>query len=393
MGTLRILVRRRDVRRLVTAAAISQLGTWMLLVAVPYQVFQVTGSATATSLALALEALPTIVVGPWAGAAVDRWDRRRVMVAADLLAAAGVALMLAGTTPDRLVLLYAGVLVETFASVFFRPASGALLPSLTGTGPDLAGANAALAFVGGAVRLVGPPLGTLLVSVGGLGLVVGVDVASYLVSAALTAALPRVARSGARVAAGVRAGLRLVAGTSLLRGLLATTWVYWTANAALTALLVPFVVRRLHCPGQDVGYLFSGLGVGYLVGSALARRVVLRYPTRTVLTVCYLGVGGCFLLMFGAPTLAVAVVGAALSGVPGSVASIAVRHRVQVDVDGGALGRVGAAFAGSDALAAVAGAALAPVLVAAAGLPATLTACSVLVLAAAAAVPVLVPAR
>ncbi|HEY3503461.1 MAG TPA: MFS transporter [Actinocatenispora sp.] len=392
MGTLQILVRQRDVRLLVAGAAVSQLGSWMLLVAVPYQVFRVTGSATATSLALALEALPAIVVGPWAGAAVDRWDRRRVMVAADLLAAAGVALMLAGTTPDRLVLLYAGVVVETFASVFFRPASGALLPSLTGTGPDLAGANAALAFVGGAVRLVGPPLGTLLVSVGGLGLVVGVDVVSYLVSAALTAALPRVARSGARVAAGVRAGLRLVAGTPLLRGLLATTWVYWTANAALTALLVPFVVRRLHCPGQDVGYLMSGLGVGYLVGSALARRVVLRYPTRTVLAVCYAGVGGCFLVMFGAPTLPVAVVGAALSGVPGAVASIAVRLRMQADVDGGALGRVGAAFTGSDALAAVAGAAIAPVLVAGLGLPATLVACSVLVFAAAAAVPVLLPA-
>jgi predicted MFS family arabinose efflux permease len=162
--------------------------------------------------------------------------------------------------------------------------------------------------------------------------------------------------------------LRFVAGTPLLRGLLITTWAYWTANGALTVLLVPYLVERLHRPGADVGYLLSGLGLGYLLGAAAAARVIARYPPRTILVAGYAGVGVCLLALFNVPTLPAAVVAAALAGIPGAIVLVVSQHRVQAGTPDAILGRVGAAFYASDATAAVAGALLAPALTHAAGL-------------------------
>jgi predicted MFS family arabinose efflux permease len=170
-----------------------------------------------------------------------------------------------------------------------------------------------------------------------------------------------------------------VFGTAVLRALLIGSWVYWTANAALTALLVPLVSTRLHAGGPGVGYLVTGLGAGYLVGSALTRRLLDRGPW--LIAVAYAAVGACFLVLVTARSLPVAVVATAASGLPGAVALAATGHRLQVTAPAALRGRAVAAFRTSDAFAAIAGALAAPALVAVTGLgPA--------VLAFAAAVPV-----
>jgi hypothetical protein len=149
----------------------------------------------------------------------------------------------------------------------------------------------------------------------------------------------------------LRAGLGQVARTKMLSGLVATTWVFWAANAALTILLIPLA-------GAGVGWLIAGLGLGYLLGSAVGKTMIIRYATRTVLTVCYLAVGGCFVVAFAVPALPVI----ALAGVPGAVIAMAVRHRVQASTPDFLLGRVFAVFLASDASAGVVGALAAPLL-------------------------------
>ena len=111
--------------------------------------------------------------------------------------------------------------------------------------------------------------------------------------------------------------------------LLIATFVFWTGNGSLTALLVPFAVTRLHSAGDAVGYLIAGLGVGYLCGAAISKTVILRYAARTVLTVSYAVVGLCFLVAFTATTLPVALVAITVSGVPGAISQVAVRQTLQ----------------------------------------------------------------
>ncbi|WP_051802165.1 MFS transporter [Actinocatenispora sera] len=386
---------QRDLRLLLTGRTVSLVGSWLLVVAVPYQVFRITGSTLATSLTLLLQAAPPLLVGPVAGAVADRIDRRTILVAADLGAAAGVALMLFATTPQRLPLLYLGLFVESAATCFFTPAITAVLPIVAGTGPGLVRANAALAFVGGAVRLGGPPAGTVLLSAFGPTAVVAIDLASYLVSAALSAALRRAPTgppaSGRRLSGDLREGVRLVARSRLLRGMLGTALVFGTANAALTALLVPLVAVRLGNPGSDVGYLLGGLGVGYLAGAAISRRIVARYPTRTVLAVCYLAIGAGYLVMVDAPTLLVATIGTALAGAPGATMLVATQHRLQVETPNAVLGRARAAFSAADALGLVAGSLVAPAAVALTGLPVALNLFALATVATAVAVRILMP--
>ncbi len=414
------VLRDRDIALLCAGTTISGLGSGLLVVAVPAQVYLLTGSTLATALALAVEAAPAILVGPWAGVLADRWSLRATMVVADLAAAAGVLPLLLATSPDRLAAVYIGLLAENVAVAFQRPAARALLPALTGTGDRLAGANSVLAFTGGVVRLAGPPLGTLLLSTGGMALTVGVDAATYLASAVLTAAVraparPDVTHTSARtglhhaeshppaqrgegttgrrgLGRELRDGWRTLMRIPVLRRLLAATWAFWTLNAALTALLVPFVVNRLRVPGADVGYLVSGLGVGYLAGSAFAGRLVRRWPPGTVLAASYAACGCCFLLMFHAPTLPAAVAATAAVGVPGAVALVATQYRLQATTPPEVRARVGAAFYASDAVAAIAGALLAPVVTATTGLSPALDVFSAAVIAVGAALAV-APAR
>ena len=241
-----------------------------------------------------------------------------------------------------------------------------------------------------AYRMIGPPLGTALVAAGFFPAVVLVDLASYLVAAVLVARLPR-SGAVARTRVLVRDGLRVLVRTPLLRGLAISSCLYWTANAALTVLLIPFAVDRLGGSGRVVGWLIAALGLGYLVGSALARPIILRYATRTVLAAGYAAVGVCFVVAFTATSVPRALVAVGLSGVPGAITQITTGHRLQVSTPDAVLGRVAAAFHLSDALAAVAGALLAPVLLAAVGLAPALVALSVSVVAVAALAAVILP--
>lgn len=390
------VLRHPSFRHLWAASTIDSFGSWLLVMAVPLQAFLLTGSAMSTGLALAVQALPAVVVGPWAGVVTDRWHRRKIIISANLSSAAGVSLMALATAPDRLAFLYVGLLVESVAVCFLRPALAAVTPAVVDSEADLASANALSAFVNSAFRMLGPLLGTYLVARGWFQAVVAVDVVSYLAAAAIVmtitaipVALPR--RAARRITAELRAGARHIVRTPLLRGLLTTSGIYWTANASLTALLIPFVADRLHASGQTLGQLIAGLGVGYLCGSAISKPLITRYATRTVLTIAYAAVGLCFLAMFTATTPQAAVIAVTVCGVPGAVAQIVTGHRVQASTPDEVLGRVSAAFHAGDSAAAVAGALLAPAVVALAGLGPALLAFSAAVLATAAVAAVALP--
>jgi predicted MFS family arabinose efflux permease len=384
------LLTDRNLRLLWTAGSIASLGAWLLVVAVPLEVFRRTGSPVATGLALAAEVLPAVLIGPWAGVLVDRWHRKRVIVLAYLAGAAGLALMLA----DRLLLIYAGVLAEAFAVVFLAPALRAVGPGLTGSESDLASLNAWTSFSSSVLRMLGPPLGTLLAARGLFSVVVLLDVIGYLTAAVLISriSLPRVIPADGAPPR-IREGVRHILRTPLLRGLLTTSWLFLAANAALTALLVPFVAERLGAPPSSVGVLISGLGVGYIAGSALSKPLLDRCPTRAVLVCAYAAVGLSFLVLFNAPTFAVALVAVSVSGVPGAVLLVVTGHRMQTATPDQALGRVAAAFSASDASATLAGAVTAPVAVAHVALGTALNAFSAAVLLAAVAASVLIPPR
>jgi MFS family permease len=192
-------LRVRDFRLLWAGGVISNLGTWLLTIAIPAHILQVTGSLRDTGLAVAAEYLPLVLLGPLAGVISDRHDRRRLMIGANLLCAASVAAMLTGLAPGRYAALYLALIGENTGIVLYGPALQARVPAIVGTGPLLSAANSLTSFSGGAVRLIGGPLGGILLVLLGPRWLISADALSYVLCAG---ALYRTARTDGPADAG-----------------------------------------------------------------------------------------------------------------------------------------------------------------------------------------------
>ena len=385
-------LRIRDFRLLWAGGLVSALGSWLLVLAVPAHVFLVTGSLRATGLTLAAEYLPILLLGPVAGAVADRWDRRRLMIGASLGCAAAVAVMLAGLSPGRYWVLYAAIAAENTGIVLYTPAWLARTPAIVGTGPLLSSAGALNAASSGTVRLLGGPLGGILFAAVGIRWLICADAASYLISAgaiALTARPDRPAATrvparrdqpGPPRAAALRdwsrtalhslsAGLRCLRSEAAGRALLPVTALFLAANAALSAVLIPFAVQRLGGSGP-AGFLLAALGAGFLAGAPVIRWLVDRVQPRTLLAVTLAGSAAACLALFTAPALATALPAAAAVGLCGSMTLAAAQITVQRVIPDAVLGRVTAAFLTAEAAVTLAGAVAGPALAQSAGLTA-----------------------
>ena len=341
-----------DFRRLWWGQLTSVFGTWLLVVAVPLYVYDLTGSTVATGATFVAETLPALVLGPLAGVLVDRLDRRRVMILSDVVRAVAVLSMLLADHADALWVLYVALVVENGAAQLFRPARQALIPALVGSAARLPEANALFAMIDGIVRLVGSIAGGLLyLAIGFPGLIV-VDAVSYLVSAFACSRVrhrspPRPRRARVTLGDGVselRVGLRHVLATTPLRGLLRVTAIFYLANGAVTALLVPYARSELQASAAAFGYLLASLGVGYVVGSLLAGRVLERITPQGAVGVSVPLLGVCYLLAFQPENYAASLIGFGAAGAPAVLLLVAVHTAYQQRTPDALLGRVAAAF-------------------------------------------------
>ena len=283
------LLRRRDLGLLWAGGLISETGDWLLLVGLPIWVLQLTGSSLVTATVFLVGLLPSLVVGPLAGVLVDRWDRRRTLVAASLAQAAFLLPLLAVDGQDRLWIVYLVMAVVAALGQLNDPARNALVPALV-PADDRVAANALVNVNGNLARLVGGPLGGILVELAGLPGLVVADAASFLVGAALIA-LVRSDAGGSRAGgadpapdvghsprpvprrAGVVRewvdGLRVTLGDRGLRWGLVVNGLAAVAQGIFTVLFVLFVTRVLGGDGADVGLLRGVQAIGGLVGGAL----------------------------------------------------------------------------------------------------------------------------
>jgi MFS family permease len=383
-------LRLRDFRLLWTARFVSSLGTWLLVIAIPAYVYEMTGSLVATGLTLFAEHLPPLLLGPLAGVLTDRFDRRRVMVATDLLRAGAISLLFLADGPGRLWLIYVALALESAGTMLCRPALQAHTPVVTGTGPLLNSANALNATTDGVVRLAGAPLGAAILTTAGTEVLIGLDVASYLLSAGAVLLMSRRPLGTAARSVSVRAVLaELRDGVAQLRVnriasvLLLVNTTFLMANAALAAVLVPFGMTRLG-GAEQVAVVMSGLGAGFLLGAPLTKSLLDRYQPRTLLAGSLCGTAAGYLTLFTSTSPHVAVPAAVLIGMFGSTSLVIPHATVQRVVPNGVLGRISAVLFAGEALATLTGSLAGPLVAGAGGMTAAaLTACALTVGAAA----------
>jgi MFS family permease len=377
------LLRRRDLGLLWAGGLISETGDWLLLVGLPVWVLELTGSSLVTASVFLVGLLPSLLAGPLAGVLVDRWDRRRTLVAVSLAQAVFLLPLLAVHGRQQLWIVYLVIAVESVLAQLNDPARNALLPALV-EDRELVGANALIGLNGNLARLVGSPLGGVLVELAGLpGLVLG-DAVSFLAGAALVALVrtPAAAASGRPAAEGapVPAGAGAVAGGSaatagagpataagLLRewrdglavtlrsrrlrwGLLVSALAA-VAQGLFTVLFVLFVTRILRGDGADVGLLRGVQAIGGIAGGLLVVGLSSRLAPGRLVGASLLVFGGVSLAMWNGPQLTTATplyVGLFVAaGVPAVAMLTGLTALVQTETPDAYLGRVFATYFGT----------------------------------------------
>jgi MFS family permease len=390
-------LRIRDFRLLWCGTVISSLGSWLLTLAIPAHVLLVTGSLRDTGLTLAAQYLPMLILGPVAGVLTDRWNRRRLMVAANAFCATAVAAMLLGTSAGRCWVLYAALIAETSGGVLYAPAAQACTPAIVGTGTALSSANALNSFAAGAVRLIGGLLGGILLATCGITWLICADSLSYLASAAAIFLTSRTASQRADtlatvkdVARGLAEGVRVMRGQPAARALLPITVIFLAANASLSAVLIAFGVRRLG-GSEHTGFLLASLGVGFLLGAPVIHALLDRAQPRNLLTVTLTATAAAYLALFTSGSLAVALPAAAAVGMFGSMSQVIPQNTMQRHIPNAALGRVSSVFLTGEAAATLIGALAGPFLAQAAHIPGLAAVASLLTVTAAALTRLIVP--
>jgi predicted MFS family arabinose efflux permease len=383
-------LRVRDSRLLWGGGLISSLGSWLLILAIPAHVFLVTGSLRDTGLTLAADYLPLLVLGPVAGVLIDRWDRRRLMIGADVFRAGAVAVMLLGISSGRYWVLYVAMIAESSGYVLFTPALQARTPAIVGTGTLLSSANSLNALTDGTVRLIGGPLGGILLAVCGIKWLICADALSYLLSAAAMFMTSRPDGEHPDRKATIRdvardliEGMHVLRNQPVARALLPVTVIFLAANASLSAVLIPFGVQRLG-GSEQTGFLLSCLGAGFLAGAPFLRVLLDRIQPRTLLTASLTATAIAYMLLFTSSSLATALPAAVAVGMSGSMSLMIPQTVMQRVIPNAVLGRISAAFLTGEAAATLAGAFAGPFLAQAARLAGVAATASLITFSAAA---------
>src|SRR5712692_1752341 len=157
------VLRQRNFALLWFGQLISLIGDWVLFIALPFYVYELTGSTLATGVMFIAQLLPRLLLGSVAGVFVDRWDRKRIMIIADVLRGFVLLLLLVVRSPEWLWAVYLVAFVQSAIGQFFIPAKSAIIPLLVGE-QDLIEANSLNAVSDSLTRPIGPALGGVLMA-------------------------------------------------------------------------------------------------------------------------------------------------------------------------------------------------------------------------------------
>jgi hypothetical protein len=317
-------LRDRDFRLLWTGATASLIGDGAFLVALAWQVYAMSGGPTGMSLVGIAMTVPTIAFLMIGGVASDRFERRWLLVGADLLRAVALALLAGLTIGGQLELWHVVVLAAFYGTgaAFHAPAFDALVPEIL-DGDRLTQANALDQLMRPlALRLAGPALGGVLVGVGGAGGVFVLDCATFLMAAGTVLLMTpargdRVVAEGGSMVADLREGdaSRVGVAGSFVADLREAwsfvrshSWLWATfASAAVAYLLfmgpvevlLPWVVKEgMGGSAFDLGLVFAAGGLASMLCAVLLGRfglprrgITFMLVAWTVATVAVAGYG------------------------------------------------------------------------------------------------------
>ncbi len=360
-------LRQRDFALFWFGGLISITGDWVLYAALPFYVYSRTGSTLATTGMIAAELVPSILIGPFAGVFVDRWDRRRTMFVTSLVEGLIVALLLLVSVRGWLWIVYPVATLQSGLAAFFMPAEGALLPTLVST-DKLVPANSLISLNNSLARLAGPSVGGVLLGLAGFPAVVLVDSASFILGAGMiwkvrvTPRPPRNASLSGTTAAWQSFIRDLVGGLSIVRAersiaILFVVVGFMTFGGTMLDPLYPAFGRDVLHGGPIVfGWLLTAMALGGLLGGGVIGHMGVRIAPGELVGWGSIGAGLLLLLLFNTRWLPLVLALAVVVGVPSAASRIGTQTLIQMRVQDSYRGRVLGLMGASGGLLSLAGA-------------------------------------
>ncbi len=332
---LRLLQNNPDFTRVWLAQAISLLGDWfnaiVLAALVSRYAAELTGDSTRSGLAvsaiLLARFLPPLLVSPLAGILLDRFDRKRLLIASDVIRVVIVLGYLLASTPDRLWLIYVLTIAQFTVGALFEPGRSALLPSITHP-QDLVAANLLGSMTWSVMLAIGGMLGGIVAGVLGTGGALIFDAATFALSALILLPIrprapdtPNVEESKASArdfVEGIRYARRnpTVGATLLVK--------FGGSFGSIDTVMIIFATA-IFVLGDDgvlsLGILWGSFGIGAVLGPLLLNRLNDGSVTvmRRLIILGFAAITLGWFVLSGSPTLLIAAVGIIIKAVGSSI--------------------------------------------------------------------------
>ncbi len=265
----------------------------MLLIALPLYVLELTGSPLVTATVFVLGLAPTIVAGPLAGVLVDRSEPWKLMtITAGLQALFLVPLLAVDDTTDFWI-LYSVVVIESVLGTIIEPCRATTAAALVPL-DQLAQINQLMGLLSSLARLLGSPIGGLILAAGGFDAIICANAGTFLAAAVIFALGTRGRQKPAQENLGAGSytspwadlveGLQITAGTPALRDVMSVVCFVALAQGGFVLLFVLFVTQELHGNEADVGVLRGVQAIGALTGGALLGLIINRISPRRLIS-------------------------------------------------------------------------------------------------------------
>jgi DHA3 family macrolide efflux protein-like MFS transporter len=327
---------------------VSTIGTALTSLAASIYVYQVTNSAASVGLMLMATAAPSLVVGLIAGVFVDRFDRRRIMIAADLIRAA-LVFSIPFLVPLHIAWLYVIVAFSSAVGQFYDPAHESVLPEVASE-QELAAANSLMAISSFGATAVGFAASGLLAALANIDWAFRIDALTFVFSAFCILML-RIEPLAVQEAASVRmvlrnlqTGIRFLVDTPILRSLFMVSVPVLVACGLSNALLLPFASRALGANEFQYGIQEGMTSLGFVAGALLMAGLFDRMREGPWIAVSYIGMGFLGILYAMSTSVPVAIVILTISGFLNAPSAIGRRLVIQRNTPREMRGRVNSAF-------------------------------------------------
>ena len=302
---------RRDFWKFLTGQTISVLGSAFSGFALPLLIFQLTHSPLSLAIATATFALPHLLFGLFIGAWVDRVDRKRLMIAVDVLMALAVAVIpiLALLHQLNVLWIYAVQFAVSSLGLVFEQAEFTAIPSLVGDG-DLVTANGRINASYQASEVAGPTIAGAIATVVSIPALLVIDSISYLVSATVLLTIKvgfnrstREQKQSTKILADIGEGLRYVWSHPVLRNISLMMMLFNLVNSTFYAQSVYYAKVRLHTSNFELGLFFAAGSVGAILFSLMAGKLRRRLSFSKVVIGCLALSGVCTVIFASIPWL------------------------------------------------------------------------------------------